>query len=123
MHESAAQSILEHGSAKLKEIPNADAVLSIHVIIGEDSRLKAEPLQIAFDRLKSLYTGCEQCKLDMAVVHTQALCQRAKHSFSPSANHSFCCDKCGDSIGSVICGEELEVIKVILHASEARNHQ
>lgn len=115
MHEaSIADSILRLAANKMKSTPNTAAVKSVSVIVGEFRNVETESLQFAFDSLKSMYEGLSHCELELESVKPRALCSKNKHHYSPCFQNKYCCDKCGSGIGKIVCGEELEVVKICL---------
>lgn len=119
MHEATiAQSILSIACEKLEQTPKADAVLNIHVIIGEFRNVDIDSLQFVFDNLKDLYKGCGACKLEAELISAKALCQVNSHRYKPDFKNQFCCTECGAGIGNLTCGEELDVVNITLQAAK-----
>lgn len=120
MHEaSIAESILQIASKRLQETENTERVKSVHVLVGEFRNVEPESLHFTFDSLKTFYPGLENCKLVLDLVETRAYCRGEKqHLYSPSFEKQYCCDKCGSGMGALVCGEELEIIKICLLARQ-----
>lgn len=117
MHEAAvAQSILNIVCTKLRQTPNAEEVLTVHIIVGEFRNVEIASLQFAFDNLKALFNGCHNCELEAKVVQSKAVCRTGGHTYHPDFEHSFQCITCGDGIGKLICGEELDIIGITLQS-------
>lgn len=123
MHEaSIAESILQIASKRLQQTENTDRIISVHVLLGEFRNVEPESLQFAFDSLKTFYDGLEDCKLILELVETRAYCQGPdRHMYSPTFETHYCCEKCGSGMGELICGEELEIIKISLLAQTEEN--
>jgi Zn finger protein HypA/HybF involved in hydrogenase expression len=118
MHEATiAQSILKIASTKLKQTPNAERVLDIRIIVGEFRNVDIESLHFAFDNLKDMYEGLDRCVLQTDKISAQAICRTSKHIYHPNQENHFCCTICGDGIGNLVSGEELDVIGVKLQAT------
>ncbi len=116
---AAAQSILNIGSAKLKQTPNVDAVLSIDIIVREYSDVQKASLESAFDNLKSLYAGCSACKLN---IEQQVRYRRAEHNTNSSRMSSdLFCSKFKVIDSNLDCGQELDIIRITLHAAKQTN--
>jgi len=117
MHEATiAQSILEIAEAKLRAIPNAGSVLSVHVIVGEFRNIDAMSLKFAFDSVKDLYNSCAECELEIETIEARAFCRGDSHLYHPHFNSGFRCEQCGEGIGKMLSGEELDVIGITLEA-------
>lgn len=119
MHESAiAHSILEIVSKRLSQTARTKSVRGVHVVVGEFRNVDPESLEFAFDNLRDLHDGCHDCKLTVEVTKSLALCKNNGHIYHPSYNSVFACDKCGSGIGKLLCGEELDVVKIVLEAED-----
>lgn len=117
MHEATiAQSILNIISKKLQDTPNTALVSSVHIIIGEFRNVDDESLRFAFDNLKGLYDGCSSCVLETEIIGATANCRGSNHLYHPNPANAFRCTECGDGIGSLVCGEELDVIQIALQS-------
>lgn len=115
MHEATiAQSILNILSSRLAITPDAGCVSNVAVKIGDFRNVDSESLIFAFNSLKSLYAGLSTCTLDIESIKTQAWCSKAGHRYNPSIERGYCCDQCDSGIGQLICGEELDVVKITL---------
>ena len=115
MHEATvAQSILEIVSAKCRQTPNATRALRVHVIIGEFRNIDQESLQFAFESLRGLYDACSACQLEVDIVKAQAFCREEQHRYYPDFSRAYRCDVCESGIGSLLCGEELDVVNITL---------
>jgi len=115
MHEaSIADSILRLAANKMKATPNTASVKSVSVIVGEFRNVETDSLQFAFNSMKSMYDGLSNCQLELESIRPRALCSKNKHSYHPSYENRYCCEKCGSGIGKIVCGEELEVVKICL---------
>lgn len=124
MHEATiAQSILNIASSKLKGTPNAESVVEIHIIVGEFRNVDIESLEFAFDQLKSLNPGCGACRLKADVVSSRAVCLKGDHVYHPEFERVFRCEICGDGIGKLLSGEELDVVGVTLLSNLRENQQ
>ena len=126
MHEAAiAQSILKIASGKLKQTKRATALSAVRVVIGSFRNVEVESLQFAFDNLKELFEGCDDCKLDAQLVLAKAICQNGEHSYQPAFENSFRCPICSAGMGKLLCGEELDITKLTFKTNvqeECCNH-
>jgi len=117
MHEATiAQSILDIAATKLEQTPEARCILAVRIKVGEFRNVDGDSLAFAFDGLKHLYRGLATCKLELEPIKALAWCNKGKHQYNPSFDLGFCCDRCGSGIGQLICGEELEVVKITMKA-------
>ncbi len=124
MHEATiAESILKIAARKLSENPEADAVGSIELRIGEFRNVEMESLAFAFDSLKGLYKGFGGCMLYCNTVKAAAVCRRFGHKYHPDFSLSYCCPDCGSGIGKLIKGEELEIVKLSLLALNSKEQK
>lgn len=117
MHEATiAESILKYISTKFKETPNATRVTKVHVIAGEFRNVDKESLAFAFDNLKEQYEGTAQCQLELEMTTAKALCKGLKHIYHPQAERAYRCNVCGNGIGRLVSGEELDIVNINLEA-------
>jgi len=115
MHEaSVAQSILNIASKKLASTAHTDTVTAIHVIIGQFRNVDIDSLKFAFDNIRSMYAGCSSCQLEAEVVTARATCRGCSRTYNPDMATSFRCPMCGNGVGQLISGEELDVIGITL---------
>ena len=118
MHEaSIAQSILQIVTEKFEATPHSSAALSVHIIVGQFRNVDIASLQFAFDSLRGLYRGCQNCQLEAELIEAKAICLEQKHRYAPDFNHGFACTICRGPIGKLVCGEELDVVNITLEAN------
>lgn len=119
MHEATiAQSILDIASERFKETPQAITISTIRIVAGEFRNVDCESLQFAFDNLKTSYSGCQNCQLQAEVATASAQCRQCSNIYHPDFERAFRCTKCGDGIGKLISGEELDIVGIVLETSE-----
>lgn len=124
MHEaSIADAILQSGSARLSATPDALQVTRMRVSVGEFRNVDPESLLFAFDNMKSLYKGMGACQLEIEHVAAEASCQTNEHSYHPQFENSFCCQICGNGIGRMISGEELNIMSVRMEMSTSKERE
>lgn len=117
MHEATiAESILKLISSKLKETPNATRVTRVHVIAGEFRNVDRESLEFAFDNLKNQFDGTDKCQLQLEMTAARALCKDQNHSYHPQADNAYRCSVCGNGIGKLVAGDELDIVNINLEA-------
>ena len=109
-----AQSILNIASKKLACTAHTDTVTAIHVIIGQFRNIDVDSLKFAFDNIRETYSGCSNCKLEAEVVRARATCRGCSRTYNPDVATSFRCPVCGNGVGQLISGEELDVIGITL---------
>jgi len=115
MHEaSVAQSILRIACNKLASTAHTDTVTAIHVIIGQFRNIDIDSLKFAFDNIRSMYDGCSNCRLEAEVIAARATCRGCSRTYNPDMATSFRCPQCGNGVGQLITGEELDVIGITL---------
>ena len=114
MHEATiAQSILEIAASKREKLPSGACAIKISVRIGEMRNVENDSLDFAFENLKSLYKGFEDCHLEMNLIKARACCRQANHQYNPRFENAFCCEQCGSGIGKLVAGEELDLVDVV----------
>jgi len=118
MHEAAiAQSILNIAGARLKATAGADAVLAIHIAVGEFRNVDPDSLQFAFDSLKVTSDATKYCLLRIEVLPAEAICRGEEaHLYHPDVDTSFRCPNCGNGISKIVRGEELDITKITLQS-------
>lgn len=109
-----AQSILRIASKKLASTAHTDTVTAIHVIIGQFRNIDIDSLKFAFDNIRALYAGCSNCHLEAEVIAARATCRGCFQAYNPDMATSFRCPQCGNGVGQLITGEELDVIGITL---------
>lgn len=109
-----ARSILDIASKKLACTAHTDTVTAIHVIIGQFRNIDIDSLKFAFDNIRPMYAGCSNCKLEAEVVTARATCRGCSDTYNPDMATSFRCPGCGNGVGQLICGEELDVVGITL---------
>lgn len=118
MHEATiAQSILEIATSKRADAGNAPPAIRICVQIGQMRNVECESLDFAFDNLKFLYKGFENCRLEMKSIKAQAWCRQANHQYNPRFENAYCCEQCGSGIGQLVAGNELDLIEILFAPS------
>lgn len=114
MHEATiAQSILNMAAIKRDSLPASACAIRISVQIGEMRNVEKDSLDFAFENLKSLYKGFENCHLEMNLIKARACCRQADHQYNPRFENAFCCEQCGSGIGKLVAGEELDLVNVV----------
>ncbi len=117
MHEATiAKSILETVSLRFKQAANVLCVLQVRIHVGEFRNIDGESLRFAFDNLKELYDGCCQCQLEIQTIPVYACCRGHGHKYHPEAVSGYRCCKCGEGIGKIVCGKELDIVNITLEA-------
>jgi hydrogenase nickel insertion protein HypA len=115
MHEAAiAKNILQFVNNRIAETPYIEKATKVQVLIGELRNVDDELLKFEFDCLKTLYPGCSSCHLEIESIKAKAFCNKSKHLYHPESELKYRCTKCGGDIGNLVCGEELDVMKVTL---------
>lgn len=118
MHEvTIAQSILQIAASKRENLPANAFATKISVRIGEMRNVENDSLDFAFENLKTLYEGFENCHLEMNLIKARAWCRQANHQYNPRFENAFCCEQCGSGIGQLIAGEELDLVDVVFDTS------
>jgi hydrogenase nickel insertion protein HypA len=113
MHEVAvAQSIIDIVRKKAQQSAERGPVVAVRIAAGEFRNIDAASLLFAFDALKQGTEDLDACELIIAMVEAEATCRTMGHVYNPSFNAGFRCPQCGDSIGALIHGEELDVVGV-----------
>ena len=114
MHEAAvAKSILDIVALRAAEHEGA-LVRVVKVDLGQFTAVDPESLEFAFDAIKQDYADCKESKLELRLVQTRALCASNRHHYMPAASFGFCCTTCGDGIGELTAGTELQVTGCVL---------
>lgn len=124
MHEvTTAKNILEQTSRKITGLGVPMEAESINLLVGEFRNIDPESLSFAFDSLKSEFAGCAQCQLQLTVSPLLAECAaQSHHRYHPEAVQAFACPLCGAGIGSVITGQELEIVGITARSSRSNKH-
>lgn len=127
MHESAiAKSILEIVAQRLKSIgANANAQ-QVNVLFGEFRNVEPESVSFAFDNMKNFYPGAEHCRLSISTITAVAKCKDNGHRYHPEAEGAYRCPDCKSGIGTLVQGEELDVVNVVVEviqeSQEGKEH-
>lgn len=117
MHEvTIASSILDILCDHLTRHPNTVA-RSITILVGAFRNIEIETLQFAFDALKEERPGCSNCDLQVKTSHLLARCAQNNHLYEPTPEKNYRCE-CGAGMGSIVRGQELDVVNCTLQAIE-----
>lgn len=115
MHESAiAKSILEIIHQRLSSLDGSANAQRVMVIFGEFRNADPESVQFAFDNMKGFFAGCSDCELLIQTIPAKAYCNDSKHVYHPMADVSYRCPDCGSGIGTLVQGEEMDVVNVVV---------
>jgi Zn finger protein HypA/HybF involved in hydrogenase expression len=82
--------------------------------IGEFRNVDPDSLAFAFDALKSNDPQTQNCQLEIKMISAEAICQSNHHSYHPAEANFYACTICGDGIGKLISGQELEIASIIM---------
>ena len=123
MHEATiAQSILDIAVNRFNQMPEAIAVQSIKVQLGEFRNVDLDSLQFAFNSLKTSFKGCSASELKAEIGVAVAICQNCHQQYHPGIDLAFRCDKCGGGIDKLVSGEELNIIGITLELADAEKN-
>lgn len=124
MHEAAiAKSILEIIADRLRSVGQNASAHQINVIVGEFRNVEPESVSFAFDNMKVLYTGAEECELCIEAISALAKCNDNDHQYHPKATNGYRCPTCGCGMGKLLQGEELDVVNVVLEVDATNKEQ
>lgn len=127
MHESAiAKSILEIVAKRLQSVGAKAQAQQVNVLFGEFRNVEPESVHFAFDNMKNFYPGAEHCRLAVSTIIAVAKCKDNGHKYHPEAGSAYRCPECKSGIGSLLQGEEMDVVNVVVEviseSQEEREH-
>lgn len=119
MHEATiAKYVIDILSSRARSHSDTAKVIEAELRIGSFRNVDGESLQFAFDALKQSCVRCKNCSLRYYYVPVKATCASNQHEYCPSADHHYRCHSCDAGIGSILSGNELEIVSVKLEYSK-----
>ncbi len=87
-------------------------IVKIEINVGEFRNIDAESLQFAFSALRKDFRHTKNTELKIVSIKALASCADMEHKYIPCPSNYFSCTVCGAGIGSLLSGEELDIVDI-----------